>query len=364
MANIARPTKIWDQALNDWVFLAGVVDTTKSYTYTADQTFPGITVTSLNGAGMPGRNKILNGDFSIWQRGTSGGNGFLADRWYLNAGAATSFTQTRQSFTPGSAPAAAHEGKYFWRNSITNVGSETAWYLNTYIEDVQTFAGQTATFSFWAKADSARTISPYLYQNFGTGGSTGVTVVTSTFTLLTTWQRYTTTVTLPSIAGKTIGAGSYLMLFFAATPATGFVLDLWGMQLEPGSVATPFMTNTGNQQAELAACQRYYEKSYSQGTDPGASVFAGISGNASGADSTGYTACITAFKVTKRTAPSITVYDTSGNINKVTSFRNDGTNTANKTATIDPISDSGFRIYETGTLKNGLFYHYVASAEL
>ena len=53
-----------------------------------------------------GKNKILNGDFSIWQRGVTGVNGFLADRWYLNAGAPTSFSQTRQAFTPGTAPVA------------------------------------------------------------------------------------------------------------------------------------------------------------------------------------------------------------------------------------------------------------------
>jgi hypothetical protein len=205
-----------------------------------------------------GKNKILNGDFSIWQRGITGVNGFLADRWYLNAGNPTSFSQTRQAFTPGAAPVAGYEGKYFWRNTITTVGPSTEWYLNTYIEDVQTLAGQTATFSFWAKADSARAMSGYLLQRFGDGGSTNVSTTIGTASLTTSWQRFTFTISIPSLSGKTIGANNLVQIFFAMTPASGMVIDLWGVQLEAGSVATPFTTNTGNQQAELAACQRYF----------------------------------------------------------------------------------------------------------
>jgi hypothetical protein len=229
-----------------------------------------LNVPSINSGPIVGRNKILNGDFSIWQRGTSGGNGFLADRWYLNAGAATSFSQSRQSFTPGSAPVAGYEGKYFWRNSITNVGSETAWYLNTYIEDVQTLAGQTTTFSFFAKADSNRTISAYMLQRFGTGGSSNVSTTIGTFSLTTTWQRYTATFTMPSLSGKTIGTDNLVQMFFAMNPASGLVLDLWGMQWEAGNQATPYHNATPNQQTELAACQRYYYRNTagSQGYNP------------------------------------------------------------------------------------------------
>ena len=205
-----------------------------------------------------GKNKILNGDFSIWQRGVTGVNGFLADRWYLNAGAPTSFSQTRQAFTPGTAPVAGYEGKYFWRNTITTVGPSTEWYLNTYIEDVQTLAGQTATFSFWAKADSARAMSGYFLQRFGDGGSTNVSTTIGTASLTTSWQRFTFTISIPSLSGKTIGANNLVQIFFAMTPASGMVIDLWGVQLEAGSVATPFTTATGNQALELAACQRYY----------------------------------------------------------------------------------------------------------
>jgi hypothetical protein len=215
---------------------------------------------SINSGGIVGRNKILNGDFSIWQRGTTGVNGFLADRWYLNAGAPTSFSQTRQAFTPGSAPVAGYEGKYFWRNTITTVGPSTEWYLNTYIEDVQTLAGQTATFSFWAKADSARAMSGYLLQRFGDGGSINVSTTIGTASLTISWQRFTFTISIPSLSGKTIGANNLVQIFFAMNPASGMVIDLWGVQLEAGNQATPFHTATPNQQTELAACQRYYQR--------------------------------------------------------------------------------------------------------
>lgn len=321
-----------------------------------------------------GKNKILNGDFSIWQRTTSytptnsNTQYGSADRWmtFYNGGAVGTNTVSRQTFTPGQT-AVPGNPTYFIRTATNGSATQNATDYYQRVEDVSTFGGQTVTLSFWAQSSNSGTIALYVDQNFGSGGSATVepTITPSAANFTTTWAKYTATVTLPSISGKTVGSGNFVGFrirnFSTLTSGT---FDIAQVQLELGSVATPFTTATGNPQGELAACQRYYEKSYSQGTDPGASVFAGISGNASGADSTGYTACVTTFKVTKRTPPSIVVYDTSGNINRVTSFRNDGTNTANKTATVDPVSDTAFRIYETGTLKNGLFYHYVASAEL
>jgi hypothetical protein len=271
MANIARPTKIWDQTLNDWVFLAGVVDTTKSYTYTADQTFPGITATSLNGGPVIGRNYILNGGFDIWQRGTSITSSagflattFLADRWssyYYGGGNTANYTMSRQDQVPGAIP--GYESQYFIRHAFPAGNATSYWEWQNRIEDVRTLAGQTVTFSFWAKSTGTTNPTIEIQQNFGTGGSTTNYAYLGAPTIGSTWNRYTWTTTLGSIAGKTIGAGSYLQfkLYFGPTAGTvtAFNLDIDNVQLEAGPVATPFNRQNASYQTELAACQRYFQ---------------------------------------------------------------------------------------------------------
>lgn len=216
-----------------------------------------------------GKNKIINGDFGIWQRGTSisltnNTNFFTADRWriYESFSAGTS-TVTQQTFTPGTAPVTGYEGTYFAR--ITVGSTATYFEFGQRIEDVRTFANQTATLSFWAKASTNTSVSGTLVQNFGSGGSTSVSVGAGSYTFTTSWQRFTYTVNVNSISGKTIGSGSNLDVIFASSSLTGSqTIDIWGVQLEAGSVATPFTTATGTIQGELAACQRYY---YRQGGD-------------------------------------------------------------------------------------------------
>ena len=212
-----------------------------------------------------GKNKIINGDFGVWQRGTSfnytglTATTYTADRFSIFVNGNGTYTVSQQTFTPGSAPVVGYESQFFCRFATNTVGTSTAGYIFTQrIEDVRQFAGQTVTLSFYAKADSARTIFGVLEQNFGSGGSTTVVTSFSTNTLSTSWTRYSVSVAVPSISGKTIGSSSFLQLAFQITPAASQVLDIWGVQLEAGSVATPFTTATGTVQGELAACQRYY----------------------------------------------------------------------------------------------------------
>lgn len=218
-----------------------------------------------------GKNKVLNGAFDVWQRGTTFNNpvsdtGFLADRFYsVHNGSGATRTITRETFTPGSAPVAGYESQYFLRYNVSNIGTgNTYQYITTSIEDVRIFAGQPITFSFWAKANTNINVGWNVDQFFGSGGSAvnynAAGYPQSTFNLTTSWQRFTATGIMQSISGRTIGSSNYLRLFIALPANQNLVVDTWGWQLEAGSVATPFTTNTGNQQAELAACQRYYQR--------------------------------------------------------------------------------------------------------
>jgi hypothetical protein len=205
-----------------------------------------------------GKNKILNGDFNIWQRGTSfsatGSSTYTADRWTVNAFGGTT-TVSRQTFTPGTAPVAGYEGSYFLRFA----SSATFADLIQKIEDVRTFAGQTVTVSFWAKAASSLTLTPTVSQEFGSGGSGAVDTSGTAASVTTSWTRFTATIAIPSISGKTIGTGSSLWLYFLSSTLNTNI-DIWGVQIEDGSVATAFNTATGTLQGELAACQRYYHR--------------------------------------------------------------------------------------------------------
>jgi hypothetical protein len=202
-------------------------------------------------------NDIINGAFDIWQRGTSFSQAaaYTADRWVQ----ATDKTATlsRQAFTPGAAPVAGYEGQFFLRHAVSAGGSFQV--VQQRIEDVRTFAGETVTLSYWAKADAAVNNVVIIEQNFGTGGSTAVATSPVTHALTTSWARYTATFSVPSIAGKTIGTNSFLEVRVIRTiDALAHTIDLWGVQLEAGSIATPFRRNAPSIQAELAACQRYY----------------------------------------------------------------------------------------------------------
>jgi hypothetical protein len=254
------------------------------------------------GFGQAGKNKIINGDFGIWQRGTSftvTSATFAADRFFHNKDGNGTVTASQQAFTAGSAPVAGYESQYFLQIATSSVGTSTYHQTQQYIEDVRTFAGQTITVSFWAKLSAGTVGSTYfrINQNFGSGGSAGVAGATNTFTPTGSWQRFTATVTLASIAGKTIGTGSQIAFDLVVPFTATNTLQIWGVQVEYGSKATPFETATGTIQGELAACQRYY---YSEVVG---SAY-GFLGQSAGASSTTRVIFQFPLPVTMRVAPT------------------------------------------------------------
>ena len=232
-----------------------------------------------------GKNKIINGDFRFNQRNftsNTANNSYNFDRYVqLNGGTTGTLTITPQTFTLGAAPVSGYEGTNFVQ-CLTASGASTDTYaiLAQKIESVRTLAGQTATISFWAKAASGTPkIGVEIEQFFGTGGSPSaeVRVAGGAVTLSTSWARYSVTVAVPSISGKTIGTNNdnQLGVFFWFSAGTTFAsrassiglqnatFQMWGIQVEAGSTATAFQTATGTIQGELSACQRYYWKATS-----------------------------------------------------------------------------------------------------
>ena len=228
-----------------------------------------------------GKNAIINGDFFINQRNFTSNTTDTAynfDRW-LQQNFGGTYTITPQTFTPGAAPVAGYEGrKYLQAITATQSAAGHLAIITQRIEDATRFAGQTVTISFWAKANTGTPkIGVEMWRDYGTGGSptTAESVTQSSVTLTTSWARYSVTAAVPSISGKTLGTTantSYLELnlwqsaganYNSRSSTTGiqnFTLSLWGVQVEAGSVATPFQTATGTIQGELAACQRYYTR--------------------------------------------------------------------------------------------------------
>jgi len=241
------------------------------------------------------KNRIINGDFDIWQRDTSfavagGANNtvYNADRYvywaYAHGGTSAAGTISRQAFTVGQTDV-PNEPTYFWRMANSTAGASLG--VNSYhqlrqsMEDVRTLAGRTASFSFYARSTiGSKKIVVELAQYFGTGGSPSSIVSGfgyKEFTLTTSWQKCTLeNVSVPSISGKTLGTNNdsvlWLDIFFQA--GAGFDARLgqsggfaWGgtgntdisqVQVEEGEIATEFDQRHIDQEKTL--CFRYYQE--------------------------------------------------------------------------------------------------------
>lgn len=316
------------------------------------------------------KNKIINGNFDVWQRGTSisvtASATYTADRYvaYYDGTGATR-TVSREAFTVGQTDV-PYEPRYFLRYAQTVAGSGATYtHLANRIEGVRTFAGQTVTLSFYAKFASTTSIDVKANQIFGSGGSPSTNVVTNfgfNFSVGTAWTKYTFTLTLPSIAGKTLGTNNddIFDIFFTLPINTTFTFDIAQIQLEAGSIATPFEQRPFG--TELALCQRYYEKSYNQVETPGTISSGGCAAYVA-ANSTNGEHSMVCFRVSKRTTPTITYYSTvTGTPGKV---RNATTNADISSSYSNIVGESSYAGFGVATTTGNLYlWHWTASAEL
>ena len=218
---------------------------------------------------MQGRNAIINGGFDFWQRGTSfahtSGNIYGADRWgCYRAAFATGATSSRQS--PG-----LQGFQYSARVQRDSGNSSTAAIRFTQAfetSDSIRFAGQTVTLSFYARkganyTDTASNLNAVVFSGTGTnqnpwGGFTGASnAINSNAVLSNSWTRYSFSGTVNSNANQLCIEFSYIPV---GTAGANDWFEITGVQLEAGSVATPFIRAATTLQGELAACQRYYQR--------------------------------------------------------------------------------------------------------
>lgn len=205
------------------------------------------------------KNLIINGGFDVWQRGTSfsisGSVPYTADRWKIGGG--TSTTVSRQTFAVGQTDV-PNNPTYYCRWDMTN--NSQYYEFTQKIENVSTASGQSLTISYWAKRNSG-SLNPQLQivQDFGSGGSSTVVTAVATPSLTSSWTKYTYTVSVPSISGKTLGTGHCLYVRWQSLTTDTGQIDIANVQAEVGSVATPFEHRSFGE--ELVLCQRYYETS-------------------------------------------------------------------------------------------------------
>ena len=283
-----------------------------------------------------GKNAIINGNFGVWQRGTSfSAIGYTADRWYST----TTNAITRSTTAP--------TGFNYSLNWVTS-GSYPV--VANYVELPVTgakgnFTG-TWVMSFYAKASTASTVSTDVSWVDGSSRANIVAIATQPNSLTTSWQRFTVPVNFDS--SSPVGTSKAIEVnFYIATG--GATINITGVQLEAGSTATTFQTATGTIQGELAACQRYYIR-----TSTG-NVYGNYSSGLAYSTTNSYSPV--RLPVTMRTIPTSVDYSTLAlfdgvTFSTVTSLTLSSNQNTTDTALLIPVVASGLTQYRPYFLVN------------
>ncbi len=335
----------------------------------------GSTVTIGGPGGMV--NKFRNGTMDAWQRGTSSltattSGSYTADGWIVLP-------------TGASVTAAQAGGRLLTKNSlqVTGASSVTDLKIKQRIESLiaAAFCSQTVTVQAQVYNGTGSSITPAFtanrpsaQDNYGTI-TADVNAVSLQACAASAWTlvSYTFAANAASYNGLEIvfDFGNN----FGANTKTVQIAEL-DIRVTPG-VATGLNSNPPPPELrpigwELAFCQRYYAKSYAQGTIAGTATTTGlvpVTQLVYSSTQIGAYGFKETFPVTMRVAPTVTLYDRLGNSGKVGFWTSAG-ETTNVSSTNYP-SDSGVDVASITGL-TGLTagqaaevdFHYVATAEL
>lgn len=209
------------------------------------------------------RNLIINGDFQWWQRGTSFTDideEYSADRWYIGngSGGGVVVDVSQQSHTEGE-QLDGYSPQYYLELDVTTIPTTNGSYIEQRIENVRTVQDGDITISLTARVASGTIeVIPSVRQDFGVGGSTEVETSGTAWTITDEFTTFTQTITVPSVAGQTIGVRSYIAVVFTLPINTLLTFDVALVKAERGDEATPFQLQGVNIGDELSLCQRYF----------------------------------------------------------------------------------------------------------
>jgi hypothetical protein len=203
-------------------------------------------------------NYAINGNFDIWQRGTSFPTQgvYTADRWYNTQSANITGSQQTSGAPDGS--------RYYFRQTATSTGGYYTMSQVVETANASQLWGKTVTFSVKLKRNATYNaqVQIAIQKNASVDASPSTTwTAIATKTILSTdistsdWTTFLVTATIPND-----GTANSVMIsqYYLTNPANGSTLDLAQFQLEIGSAVTSFRRSGGTIQGELAACQRYY----------------------------------------------------------------------------------------------------------
>ena len=350
-----------------------------------------------------GRNLIINGDMRIAQRGTSFSAStsalYCLDRFYYIsvAGAGGSvYTITQDTDAPSGF---SNSLKIDVATADTSIAANEGTQIEHRIEaqnlqqlDYGTSDAKSLTLSFWVKSNKTGT---YVARILQPDASSRMISQAYTISSANTWEKKTITVSgdTSGVINDDNGAGLHITWWLTAgtdyqsgsmptdwqaysngdtavgqvnlADSTSNYLNIAGVQLEANTTATDFEHLQYGEQ--LARCQRYYEKSYNDGTAIGTATTTGAQGaqGAQGETSTTAVASYVNFVTQKRTTPTITSYDSAGASGKIDRVAFGAAANTGNTANIYESGDKGFIGYSaSGTAAHSIRMHYTAEAEL
>jgi hypothetical protein len=260
------------------------------------------------------RNRIINGDMRIVQRATSA---------TVTAGTAVPTASTGYPavdrffvYSTGANVTAARVVGDQYRMQITGASGVTAIGVGQRIELLNSYdlAGGNATLSVELANSLLTTVTwtasyATTADTFGTIGTpTKTQIATGTFTVNSTVTNYTAPIAIPAAATT----GIEILLTVGAQTSGNWTIG--NMQLEAGSVATPFERRDIGR--EFIMCQRYYIKTFDQGTAPAQNtgIFSGTLAALTGSTGFNGNAAVNwRYPVTMRTPPTIGIFTPGAN---------------------------------------------------